>query len=62
MCKIHGIVFPEGGHDHLIGQVSKKAMIMDVFHMPVPLPIEFMENRIMDAIEIEGFDTEPFAE
>ena len=37
-------------------------MIMDVFHMPVPLPIEFMENRIMDAIEIEGFDTEPFAE
>jgi len=37
-------------------------MIVDVFHVPVPLAVEFVEDRVVHAVEIQGLDAEALAE
>ena len=39
----------------MIGQVCKRTVVIDIFHVAIAVCVKFMKNRIMDPIELEGF-------
>src|SRR5262245_2801202 len=52
----------EVGDDFLVGHVRVVAPLPDVLHMPPASRIVFMEERIVQPVELQRIYTEPLAE
>lgn len=58
VLKICRIVFPEVSNYLFIGNVGKMTVIPDVLHMLLSLPVIWMKEAVISAVEIEGTYTE----
>jgi hypothetical protein len=48
-----GVAFPEVGDNPFIGNVGKRTVIPDVFHMTLSLPVIWMKEAVISAVEVE---------
>ena len=62
VLKICRVVFPEVSNYLFIGNVGKMTVIPDVLHMLLSLPVVWMKEAVISAVEVERIYAELFTQ